>query len=242
MRFISIITVLLIVVGLGWWLLNPKNKSSDKEPILTYIVQPKTQQIRLYWKDDAGSILGTLGNLKTYIESRNEKLLFAANAGMFAPDYSPVGLFISAQKTIKPLELAAGEGNFYIKPNGVFYVTTNNKAFICKSTDFVANQNISYATQSGPMLVIDGQIHRAFKKTSTHLNTRNGVGILPDGRVVFAMSKNEINLYDFAFHFKKMGCQQALYFDGHVSRTYLPSKKWRDLGGYFGVMVAVVEK
>jgi len=43
------------------------------------------------------------------------------------------------------------------------------------------------------MLVIDGKTHPAFKQGSANLFVRNGVGILPGNKVVFAMSKQPIN-------------------------------------------------
>ena len=92
------------------------------------------------------------------------------------------------------------------------------------------------------MLVIDGQIHATFKQGSTNLNTRNGVGILPNKKVIFAMSKKEMSLYDFADYFKKLGCNNALYLDGFVSRTYLPEKNWVQNDGNFGVIVGVTAK
>jgi len=91
------------------------------------------------------------------------------------------------------------------------------------------------------MLVIDGEIHAAFKENSTNLNIRNGVGILPNNQIVFVISKKEINFYDFAAYFKKLGCINALYLDGFVSRTYLPEKKWNQIDGDFGVIIGVTE-
>jgi uncharacterized protein YigE (DUF2233 family) len=90
--------------------------------------------------------------------------------------------------------------------------------------------------------VIDGKLHPAFKEGSTNLNIRNGVGILPNGNVLLAISDKEINFYDFAMFFKNAGCKNALYLDGFVSRAYIPSKKRYDLDGNFGPMIAVVEK
>jgi uncharacterized protein YigE (DUF2233 family) len=92
------------------------------------------------------------------------------------------------------------------------------------------------------MLVIDGKIHPAFKQGSANLNIRNAVGILPDGKIVFAMSKTQINFYDFAMYFKELGCENALFLDGFVSRTYLPEENWVQTDGNFGVMIGVTKK
>ena len=56
------------------------------------------------------------------------------------------------------------------------------------------------------------------------------------------MSKKTINFYDFASYFKSKGCKNALYLDGFVSRTYLPSKKWTQIDGNFGVIIAETKR
>ena len=86
------------------------------------------------------------------------------NGGMYKTDNSPLGLFIESTKVLTTLNTRSANGNFYLKPNGVFYITTDNQATICKTENFTINPKIKYATQSGPMLVINGQIHPAFKE------------------------------------------------------------------------------
>lgn len=206
------------------------------------IVNPQKQNIKLYWKDNNQANFGSLQNLQQWLVGNRQKLLFAMNGGMYKLDGSPQGLFIENGKELVALDTKSGNGNFYLKPNGVFYLTTDNKPVICQTTNFKSNIKIKYATQSGPMLVIDGQIHPGFKAGSTNINIRNGVGVLPDGRVIFAMSKTTVNFYDFAAYFKSLGCKNALYLDGYVSRVYLPEKNWVQTDGNFGVIVGVTEK
>jgi len=128
-----------------------------------------------------------------------------------------------------------------MQPNGVFYINNSKVASICKTSDFFKSTEVKFATQSGPMLVIDGKLHSKFQKKSQSKFVRNGVGILPNGDVLFVMSKHTINFYDFANFFKSKGCENALYLDGFVSRTYLPSKKWIQEDGDFGVMIGVTK-
>ena len=218
-----------------------RNQYFPGNAILSFTVNPNSQDLQLYWKDDKGAVLKSIQNLKAYTESKKSKLVFAMNAGMYNQDLSPKGLFIQQYKTLSPLDTSNGAGNFYLKPNGVFYITIDNIPVICNTTDFTNNGKIKYATQSGPMLVMDGIIHPAFKAGSTNLNIRNGAGILPDNSVVFAMSKKEISFYDFAVYFKNLGCKNALYLDGFVSRTYLPAQNWIQTDGNFGVMIGVTE-
>jgi uncharacterized protein YigE (DUF2233 family) len=206
---------------------------------LSFVTDPSS--IKFYWKDDNGQVFRSIQNLKLFIETKNQELKFAMNGGMYMKDNSPQGLFIENSTTFTPLDTLSGTGNFYLKPNGVFYLTKDNKAVVCQTKDFIDNGQINFATQSGPMLLVDGQIHQAFKKGSVNLNIRNGVGILPDNRVIFAMSKQEVNFYDFAEFFKSMGCKNALYLDGLVSRTYLPEENWKQLDGNFGVLIGVTK-
>jgi uncharacterized protein YigE (DUF2233 family) len=218
------------------------NTPKEDERFITRIVNVQNEDLKLYWKNDRGEIINNFSNLKSLVESKRQTLLFAMNGGMFNKDFSPQGLFIEQQVSISPLDTSSGDGNFYLKPNGVFYITTDNKAQVCQTTDFIDNGNIKYATQSGPMLVINGEIHPVFKQGSTNLHIRNGVGILPDNNVIFAMSKDKINLYDFASYFQSLGCKNALYLDGFVSRTYLPEKNWVQTDGKFGVMIGVTKQ
>ncbi len=233
-------SLLLLLTAVLIAFTTTRNALNDQ--ILAFTVDPKTQDLQLYLKNDNGETLKSIQNLKNYVESKNLTLTFAMNGGMFNKDFSPQGLFIQNKKTFAVLDTADGNGNFYLKPNGVFYITTDNTPIVCKTTDFKDNGKIEYATQSGPMLVVDGQIHSAFKDGSTNLNIRNGVGILPDNNIIFEMSKTEINFYDFAKYFQSLGCKNALYLDGFVSRTYLPEKKWTQTDGNFGVLIGVTEK
>jgi uncharacterized protein YigE (DUF2233 family) len=217
-------------------------EQQQEEKFISYIADLKKQDIKLYWKDDKKQLFKSIESLKTWLESKNEKLLFAMNGGMYKTDNVPLGLFIQEYKTITRLNKKDATGNFYLKPNGVFYITSTNEPLICTTQKFIDNGKIKYATQSGPMLVIDGNIHPEFKQGSSNLNIRNGVGILPGNKVIFAMSKEPVSFYDFAEFFKKAGCINALYLDGAISQTYLPEKNWLQSGGNFGIIIGATSK
>jgi uncharacterized protein YigE (DUF2233 family) len=55
------------------------------------------------------------------------------------------------------------------------------------------------------------------------------------------MSKEGINFYDFAEYFQALGCRNALYLDGYVSRTYLPSENWIQTDGNFAVIIGAAK-
>ncbi|WP_028978212.1 phosphodiester glycosidase family protein [Sporocytophaga myxococcoides] len=237
-RVLSGILVFGCILSTLFFLYGFKNYEND---IVSYTIDLNKADLKFYWKDKDGNIIRSLQNLKLLAEENHQKLVFAMNGGMYQKDNSPQGLYIEDAKVISKLNTGSGNGNFHMKPNGVFYITTNNKAYISQTSEF-KSKDIKYATQSGPMLVIDGTIHPVFQKGSQNLNIRNGVGILPDGNIIFAISKNEINFYDFAQYFKDAGCKNALYLDGFVSRAYIPEKNWIQTDGNFGVIIGVTEK
>jgi uncharacterized protein YigE (DUF2233 family) len=100
---------------------------------------------------------------------------------------------------------------------------------------------LNFATPSGPMLVIDGALHPAFQKGSENRHVRNAVGIVPDGRLLFALSKEKINFYDLATFFKDQGCKNALYLDGFVSRVYHPENAVAQMDGNFGIIIGITK-
>ena len=232
---------ILFLVILSSILIHFKWKNDDDDFVF-YTVNLKQQELVFYLKSNEGVNFGSIKNLKTWLNQNDMELVFAMNGGMYKKDKSPQGLYIENKITITDIDTNNGNGNFYLKPNGIFYIKTNNEAVICKTEDFKKNMKIKFATQSGPMLVIDGEIHKSFNKSSLNVNIRNGVGILPNNKILFAMSKKEINFYEFAEFFKSKGCVNALYLDGFVSRTYCPSKNWIQTDGDFGVIIGVVSK
>jgi uncharacterized protein YigE (DUF2233 family) len=236
--FISVVVILLATLSI---FLLQKEKIIDDNRFVSYIVNSTGQPLQFYWKNDSNQNFKSIANLQHWLGKKNKKLVFAMNGGMYKQDNSPQGLYIENNKTLSPIDTANGEGNFYLKPNGIFYLTKENLPAICLTKNFIDDGNIKFATQSGPMLLINGQIHNSFIENSSNFNIRNGVGILPNNQIVFAMSKKEINFYEFANFFKMLGCKDALYLDGYVSRTYLPQKKWEQLDGNFGVIIAQYE-
>lgn len=233
-------TKLIGLLFAATFLLNTIGNSqvySSKE-YLVYTVDPHHQKLAMYWVNEKGELFGSFRNLNTWLESKNKRLVFAMNGGMYRVDRSPVGLFIDSFRVRRNVNKASASGNFYLKPNGVFYITRQGRAGVTESMAFHLSKDIQYATQSGPMLLVDGKIHPSFTEHSSNVNIRNGVGILPDGRVIFVMSKIAVNFFDFARYFQSWGCKNALYLDGFVSKVYLPAAEWYQAGGNFGVIIA----
>lgn len=211
-----------------------------EEKFLVFTCKPA--DVKMFWKAGDGHIFRNFDSLDRWLSaSQQQQLVFAMNGGMFMEDNSPLGLYIENGKTLRKLNKANGGGNFYMKPNGVFYITNKGNAHIMPREAFSAT-GVKFATQSGPVVLIDGMINPAFNKGSKNLNIRNGVGILPNGDCIFMMSRSLINFYDFALFFKEKGCKNALYLDGAISQTYLPEQSYSAKGGNFGVIIGVTKE
>lgn len=238
LKLLPIYAILLLSIA------HSKEPSNQEQTsIISYELNLNTQQLDFYWKDAKGTNYGSLQNVKTSLEKEGKELVFAMNGGMYQKDHSPQGLYIEKGITKSPINTEKGDHtNFFLHPNGVLYITKDNRATICTTPDFKTSPDIQYATQSGPMLLIDGKIHPKFNEGSPNVHIRNAVGILPNGNLFFAMSKERINFYDLACFFKDKGCENALYLDGFVSRTYLPAQDWKQLDGDFGVIIGEARK
>ncbi len=231
-----------MIAGLSFKSVNQQTLSNWDQLILSHTIDPHKQSLQMRWKDSNGDAIRSFKNLSTVCRKEGKQLVFAMNGGMYQKDRSPLGLYIENGKVLRKVNRTKeAYGNFYMQPNGVFYTTFDGAAHVIRTTDFVLNDRIKYATQSGPMLLINGKYHPKLNKESKSTNIRNGVGILPNGKILFAMSKKKVNFYTFATYFKEMGCKNALYLDGFVSRTYLPSQNWKQEGGNFGVIISEVE-
>lgn len=208
----------------------------------TYVVDLNVQSIQLHWKNEDQVPYRNLGNLVTKL-NQYSTVLMAVNAGIFKPDASPLGLYVEAGKELASTDLKNGSGNFYMKPNGVFY-WSQSQASIKSSERYVKEKpKAEFATQSGPLLLENGNIHPAFNEGSKNLHYRNGVGILSDSKVVFVISNQPVNFYDFALFFKEQfGCRDALYLDGAISRMYFPVFHRTNLGGSLGPLISVTPK
>lgn len=189
-------------------------KSFEQAQFIVCTVDPKRYRIELSHLDPSAKPWRDLKRFAVV-----QKPVFAMNAGMYHEDLSPVGLYIEQGLQQNALNLNEGLGNFFLKPNGVFGVTADGKPFVQSSEPFASAKNAPlYATQSGPMLVIDGAVHTSFERDGTSRNIRNGVGIDDQGHAVFVISREAISFGKFARLFRDpLKCQNALYFDGVVS-------------------------
>jgi uncharacterized protein YigE (DUF2233 family) len=183
----------------------------------------KTTTLRLHWKSPGGELYGTVGSLARALQ-RSGPVAMAMNAGMYHADGSPVGLYIEGGQPVTKANTAGGPGNFHMKPNGVFYFGAD-EAGVMETAKFLKTKpKADYATQSGPMLVIDGKFHPRFSANGPSMKVRNGVGVRDTTTVVFAISNEAVSFGDFARLFRDhLKCPNALFLDGSISSLWAPS-------------------
>ena len=200
----------------------------------------RKDRISLFNLDGNGQPYGSFVALQRALEGQGQALNFAMNGGMFGTDLKPVGLYVEGGKQLHKINLRNGAGNFHLKPNGVFYVA-GQKAGVMESDAFLKSGiKPDYATQSGPMLVVNGQVHPKLSPTGTSLKIRNGVGMVDDHTIVFAISNGFVTFYDFASLFlNELKCKNALFLDGSVSGLYAPDIGRNDFTTPLGPLVAV---
>jgi uncharacterized protein YigE (DUF2233 family) len=160
---------------------------------------------------------------------------------MYHRDFSPVGLFVADGQESSPLNQDDGRGNFFLKPNGVFLVSSSGPRVVETSKYPAVSKDVRLATQSGPMLVTNGGIHPAFDPKSSSRLIRNGVGV--SGNIVyFVISENPLTFHEFAVYFRdELHCEDALYLDGVVSGIYSADARRSDRRAALGPMLGIVE-
>ncbi|MGJ8545704.1 MAG: phosphodiester glycosidase family protein [Sulfitobacter sp.] len=199
--------------------------------------------LRLFLYDDEGTPYGGFGAVDKALGAQGARLGFAMNAGMYHENRAPVGLYTEAGKTAQSVITSAGPGNFGLLPNGVLCLRPG-RADVFETLRFTkAAPDCRDATQSGPMLVIDGALHPRFLKDGSSKYIRNGVGTSADGKTAsFAISNQAVNFYEFGLLFRDhIGVPNALYFDGNISRLRAPDLNRQDLGfTLLGPIIGVV--
>ncbi len=215
-------SLLHVLVSLGFLLLVGCGGSSEAELSLEKVIASPAQ-VSLHWQDSNGEPYRQLENLRIDLEAQGKEVLMLMNAGIYEPGETPTGLHVENSQQLISLNTRQGEGNFYAQPNGVFFLSSDGSAQILTTETFAATQpDVELATQSGPLLVQQGTITETAAQSKKSTFTRNGVGVLADGQVIFLYSREKITLHEFANQFVELGAQDALYLDGFVSQLAKP--------------------
>ena len=174
-------------------------------------------------------------------EIDSNRLAFAMNAGMFDEEGRPIGLAIVDGRQVHAINRREGGGNFHLLPNGVFLVRKSGRAEVVEASAFKPAGDIRFASQSGPMLVIDGKLHPRFEPDGQSRYIRNGVGVR-DGKALFVISQDPVSFGKLARFFRdELKTPNALYFDGSVSSLWDPAGNRQDSHSPLGPMVVVLK-
>ena len=201
-------------------------------------------RLQLWLNAPDGRPFGNFDRIRTSL-TQGAQLLFAMNAGMYHADRSPVGLFVEGGEEKSELVTSGGGGNFGMLPNGVFCAGGPRPFQVIESRIFAKlRPDCRIASQSGPMLVIDGELHPRFLVDSDSRYIRNGVGVSPDGQTAwFAISDRPVTFHEFGRLFRDaLKVREALYFDGSISRLYAPELNRADFGRTMGPVIGLVDE
>lgn len=220
--------------------------------VYVYVIDLNASDLRTFWLDQRHQPYESIAKLDEDQLRAGYKLKFAINGGIFDSQYRPKGLFIEQGEVLSQLDTSqpgSDQGNFYLEPNGVFIIDCQGNARILTTQRFRkqfpgrATESIRLAVQSGPALVVDGEINPQFTEDSVNKKMRSGVGVLDGRRVVFVMSAGDISFREFAAVFTKLGCRDALFLDGGaVGALYIEDKLRIRVNSSLVTMLGVIEK
>ena len=213
------------------------------------VFRAQPEEIRLVWAGEDNKPLVNFKAAYQRLAKEGKKVVMLTNGGIFEPGEVPSGFFVEKGQVKHPLNLKDGKGNFFLKPNGIFYVKKEGENFAAGVIESKAlakwseedKDSLWYAVQSGPALLLDGKTHAAFNRPSKSELLRNGVGVTAEGEVVFVITErgSDVNLWTFANCFRALGCSNALFLDGQISRMKVnptPNVQGHGFATMFGVV------
>jgi uncharacterized protein YigE (DUF2233 family) len=187
--------------------------------------------------------LRSFAALETRLGPRTARLRFAMNAGMYGEDGNPIGLYVEDGRERHAINRKRGPGNFHMLPNGVFTVAADGRVAVLPSANYNTASRPRWATQSGPMLVIDGRLHPSIQDNGPSLHIRNGVGVDSADTAWFVISDGAVSFGRMARFLRDvLNCRNALYFDGSVSSLWDRPAGRRDTRIDLGPLVMVFER
>ena len=197
-----------------------RRENVANRPFIICQVDATKTTLSVRWQDESGTPFGSLSAMKREADARGEHVIFAMNGGMYHQDLSPVGYFVENRKRLKKANTRPGPGNFHLLPNGIFYVDGKSVGVMETRAFLQRNRRPQFATQSGPMLIINGRLHPKFRHNSQSRKIRNGVGVKAGGRIAyFVLSEEPVTFYTFAKVFERhLKTPNALFLDGSISQ------------------------
>ena len=179
-------------------------KKSDGKELVIHLVKinPDKSQIYIYYGNNEGLTIEDLIEKEEGIEA-------AINCGFFQDPFLPVGLLISGEKKITPLDS-------YWDHTGIFYITKDpyDPYGIC-TKDIFYDTDVMEAVQSFPILVWNSEPYVQYKDTKNA--ARSAIGIDEEGNIVLIATNYGITLYEFSRLLSRWNYKRALNLDGGSS-------------------------
>lgn len=166
--------------------------------------------------------------------AEHSKALLSVNGGFFDHEFNPLGLRINNKKLENPLKRISWWGIFYVK---------NNIPRITNVRNFSHDNDIDFAIQSGPRLLIKGTI----PSLKPGAADRSALGITQDGKVIILVSTNAaMTTHELAQLLKSppLSCTDAINLDGgSSSQLYAHIDSFQlNVHGFSNVSDAIIVK
>jgi uncharacterized protein YigE (DUF2233 family) len=202
----------------------------ESVPLTHCIADPAQHRIAMA---NLGADKQPFGSLAAFAASLDPaSIAFAVNGGMYGDDLKPIGYYVENGERLKELNRETGEGNFYMKPNGVFFGSGAKWQVLGSNTFFnTVGDRPGFGTQSGPLLLVDGKMHPDIQDDGPSKAIRNGVGVDGAGKAHFVISDAPVSFGQLARYFRDVvKVANALYLDGQVSSLWDPASGRMDKG------------
>lgn len=166
--------------------------------------------------------------------AEHSKALLSINGGFFDHDFKPLGLRITNNKLQNPIKNISWWGIFYVR---------DNRPYVTNVRNFNYAQDINFAVQSGPRLLINGRI----PSLKPGIADRTALGITKDGHVIILVSTNAgMSTRDLAQLMKAppLSCTDAINLDGgSSSQLYAHIDSFKlNVHGFSNVSDAIIVK
>jgi uncharacterized protein YigE (DUF2233 family) len=204
----------------------------------------RIQDFRLMLDAADGWPLRHLPALAHDLGEAKSRVRFAMNAGMYDRAGQPLGLYVENGRQRNGINVKSGSGNFFLQPGGIFSQGRDGEVRV-ETLDTYRKRDAAprFATQSGPMLLIDGHLHPKIQPNGTSRHYRNGVGVVNAQTAWFVISESRVSLGTFARFFRdELGCTDALYLDGAVSSLWYPGGERMDANYALGPLLVISDR
>ncbi|MEL7447266.1 MAG: phosphodiester glycosidase family protein [Pseudomonadota bacterium] len=206
-----------------------KESRFEGVPLKHCVADPSEQQIEAYLEPLPGSDRTTVEDAYAAVIDNGE-LVFMLNGGMVDSDQRPLGYFVQGGDRLAELNRADRDsGNFYLKPNGVFYGSGASWRILTTERFFsTVRDRPAFGTQSGPMLVIEGELHPEIQEDGPSRAIRSAVGVDEDGKAHFVISGEPLSFGRLARYFMDeveatnalmLSSNRSALFNGQTGQT-----------------------